>query len=275
MLPLLLPLAAIAAGKGVFDIVGGAIGAGKAKRQQRELERNRPKYTTPQGELDMLSLLNSRAGQGLSDSTLQQYNQQAERGLSSGLDAIIKSGGTVNGASDLFQNYLGNIGNVQMANDQAQMQNINNYLNQQRRVDDYRDKEWDINTYAPWADKSAAAAQRRAQQEGRIQSGIGSVFNAATGVAGNLAGISQGNDLLGLGTNLLGQAVNKGISGLGNVFGSGNRTTPSTNPMSLSNKYLGGGNDFISTPSFGYDFSGLKPSDRSNLMSILGPQFGM
>jgi len=276
MLPLFLIPLALQAGKGIYDTVAGGINARRARREQKQLLANRPQRQIPQGELDMLSLLQNRASQGLSDATLNRYQEGAERGLTSTLDAIIKGGGTPNSIGGAYQDYLNDISALTLANDQAQLQNVNNFLNQNRRISDYQDRQYEENVYQPWADQMTATAQEVGQAEGRQASGINTIGNAVGNYFGQL---NQKNDIQGLfgrGVNLLGQTVNKMAP-----------TSPASTPgmtqqqfgntltgaaMGMNNGYFGVQpqrySPNLNAPMRGYDFSGLKPSDRAMMVQL-------
>lgn len=173
------------------------------KKKAREAEKNnvRPTYNPviPQSEYDASRLLQSRASQGMSDSARNAFQQQADRGLSSSLDAIIKSGGTVNDASRAYQGYADSISRMALAEDKLKLDNLNAFLGQQRRISDMQtnnaDKNFQINQYAPFLDEQARIAQMRTLGQQQTNAGINT---AASTVANYATNIGQKNDIYGI-----------------------------------------------------------------------------
>lgn len=170
------------------------------KKQAKKAAANnvRPVYnpTIPQSEFDSLKLLQSRAGQGMSDSAKNMFQQQADRGLSSVLDTIIKTGGNPNDASRAYQGYADSIGRMALLEDRAKLENLNNYLGQQRRISamqtDNYDKDFSVNKYAPFMDEQARIAQMRTIGQQQTNAGVNTAASTIANYAGN---ISQKNDI--------------------------------------------------------------------------------
>lgn len=236
--------------------------AGKLKRPVYDSELSKSEY-------DALNLLKSRAGQGLSSSARNLYQQNADRGLTSTLDAIIKSGGDPNSVSKAYSGYADNIGRLALADDAAKINNINAFLNQQRRVSDQEMNAYDtgfkINQYAPYADEAARIAQLRGQGRQMTNAGITTLGQTALGYG---QAIGQRQDTA---------SVNGGkVNLFGRTITPANKTTIplSNNQQNLTNNwgtYIPPNND-VGSWGTGIDWSSLSPSQRQEVLGLIGDQ---
>jgi hypothetical protein len=177
--------AAAQLGAGLVQGVTGAIQKGKAKRMARA--NKRPVYEIQKPILDNQSLIESRAGQGLSDAALQTYRQSSERGLTSSIDAILAGGGSVNNIADLYSSFEGGISKMSLIDEEMRTRNVQNLITQNNALAGEQEKAWQINVYAPYADKAQAAAALSKQGTDNIWKGVNSVIGAGTNLAtGNL-----------------------------------------------------------------------------------------
>lgn len=198
-------------------IVAAAIGAGvaingaskKAKAKRAEKANKRPEYNINPEEQQNQNIAESLASQGLTDGTKQYYNQQSERGLTSTIDAVLKGGGDVNNINNSYGAYQDGISRLAVLDDQRHLANLGTLMTQNQRMSDQRDKRWQINEFAPYADKAAANAKQKQDGENEIWKGIGMVGSAVTTYAG---GASNQKDIKG---------VNGGGSGGYAITGSG------------------------------------------------------
>ena len=239
----------------------------KAKKEAKNLAKTpRPEFNpeVPKGEYDALNLLQSRAGQGMSDASKNLYKQNADRGLSSTIDAIIKGGGDINSIGKAQQGYLDGLSRLSLADDAMRLQNINNFLTQQRRISDMQRQDFtsqfQVNEYAPFADKMAAAAQLRTQGQQMTNAGI------------NTAGSAIGNYASNIGQQ---QSIAK-VNG-GKVDAFGNISYPNQDASSSSGYGGFGSGTSYNSPDWyqatsGYDMSSLSPSQRMELMQLLNNQ---
>lgn len=205
-MPVIVP-AAIAGGTSLYNIIAG--GSTK-KNAERDAQRNvQPTYDIPQSEWDNMAISKQQAGQGLSDASLQAYLTNAQRGLSSGTNAILKGGGDANGIANLYDKYENNIGKMSLADDQLRMQHLQNLLSQNSRMSDFADKQWQLNQYAPWANKAQLNAQRMQQSNAQIGQGITGLANTAMGALNSY--LSQPDSPQVAKTPFQQQATNTGI----------------------------------------------------------------
>jgi len=186
---------------GAIQSVSGIIGQGKAKKLGSE---PRPEYQMGQGIIDNQALTESMAGQGLTDSSMQLYTQNAQRGLTRSIDAVLRGGGSANMIGDISQSYNDGLSNMSIANDQAQFRNINNYLNANTAMAAEQDKAWQINKFAPWADKQKLAAEMRANADKNVMGGVNTAMSAGAGFAQSKTNPTAGLPKSGKGTAFFG-----------------------------------------------------------------------
>lgn len=142
-----------------------------------------PTYRTPAEEQQMLALAQSRAGQGISDASRQAYMSASDRALNTGINNMLRSGGSANAVSTLVGNTQQQAANMALFDDQVRMQNLQNLQNQLARQSANADKRWQINEYAPWANRSQAIAQNLAAANNAVNAGIGALSSGIIGGA--------------------------------------------------------------------------------------------
>lgn len=165
--------AVIAAGVATYSIVKGAKQKKKAGKIARE--NIRPSYEIGKPYKDNQALAENRAGQGLSDASKQAYMTNADRGLSSSVNAILKAGGNPNLVSGAYDEYETEIGKFALADDAARLNNIQTYMKSNSDMGELLDKQWQINKYAPYADKAQLAAYLMQQGDKNIDSGVNQI----------------------------------------------------------------------------------------------------
>lgn len=181
------PLTMMAITQGA-QAVGGIGQVVQSLFQGREANRltasnKRPKYHVQQPIKDALSFSQSRASQGLSDQSKQTYLQEAERGTTLGVDAILKGGGNVNNIADLYGNFETGISKVALLDEQMRSENERRMLESQYKMNDELDKQWQVNVFDPYADKAQAAATLKKQASDNRWKGINSIIGAGTNFA--------------------------------------------------------------------------------------------
>jgi hypothetical protein len=182
------------------SITYGAVKQGQANKAMRNAKR--PTYQTPDTENENTALLEYLAGQGLSDNTKSFALNNADRGMTASLDAILKGGGDVNQVDKVYDKYLTNVSALSVADDQARLRNIYGLIQQRQRISDFSDKEFLYNEDGPYKDKMQAAAQQKAYGQSLIQQGIGIAGTAGAGYAGaKNAGSGYGGGNSGGGNN--------------------------------------------------------------------------
>lgn len=178
--PMLIAAGAQAAA-GVAQAVSGMFQNAKAKKIAAK--NPRPKYYIPKAVKDNQSLIESKAGQGMSDAARNTFIQEQERGLTAGIEAILKGGGSVNNIADIYGNYSSGVARMSIIDDEMRAANIRNMIAQNNEMASFKDKEWQINVFAPYADKAQAAAALKKQGSDNLWKGINTVTSAAANYA--------------------------------------------------------------------------------------------
>lgn len=231
--PMTIAAAAQAAG-GIIQGIQGAFQKAKAKKMARA--NKRPVYAIQKPILDNQAIAESRAGQGISDASRQFLNQEQERGLTSSIDAILAGGGSVNNISDLYGKFQTGVSKMALVDEEMRTRNIQNLIQQNNQLAAEKDKAWQVNVYAPYADKAQAAAALSKQGTDNMWKGINSVIGAGANYAtgqlyGNEAGGVYGRNGVGV------EAPGAAAGGGGGFDMSGNNnpwnwyTPPSTPPF--------------------------------------------
>lgn len=167
--------------------VSGAVGLGtaiygaiqKRKAQQEAAANKMPTYSIPTEEQDALTLAGSQAGQGMSDASRQAYLNNAGSGLAATTNAILRGGGDANSIGNAYNKYDTGINNQAIYDDQARMQHLSNLQGEFHRMSAQKDKQWQINQYAPWANKAQAIGQQLTGGQNMMMAGINTLGNSA------------------------------------------------------------------------------------------------
>lgn len=153
--------------------------AQKAKAAKIAAANKRPDYEIPNPVIENQRLLESLAQQGLTAGAKQAYTTANDRGLTSSIEAILKSGGSPNLVNEAYDTSQQGASRMALAEDEARIRNINMYIQGQNTLADEQSKKWGINKYAPYADKAQVAASLSNQGMDNIWKGINTGFSAA------------------------------------------------------------------------------------------------
>lgn len=253
--------AAIAASVGLYNTISGGIKSAKANKMAANTKR--PPYNIPQGDYDNVALQQSLASQGLADSSKQILLKNADRGLSSSINAVLAGGGDVNTLGTLYDSYLNGINNVTLANDAQKIKNVNNFVNSRYRLGDQQDKAWQLNEFAPYNDKMQQIAQLKGQGAQQTNAGIAGIATAGMSAASGLAGkAATSNMQLKPGT----QTPTENIAGMSlyankpSMYGVNGASTMADYPATTTSNFAN---------NFGVDISKLNTSDASMVNNIL------
>lgn len=161
-------LGAIGLGKAVV----GLINSGKAKREAARLAASRPKYKESADAQDALKLANSELSTGIGGEAKNAYEQGIDRSLSTSLDTVLKGGGSANNVATIFD--ASTVGRQRLAlmKSNVRLNQVNNIVRAQEFHTDQREKAFQFNDWAPWADQSKANAGARQAADDQIWSGV-------------------------------------------------------------------------------------------------------
>jgi hypothetical protein len=167
---------AVNAGVAVVKL-GQSIAQGiKAGQEEKKLVA--PHYSIEEPYRDNQALAERNASQGLGDAAKIVLQNNADRGLTTSIDALIRGGGGVNSFSDLYDTYADNFEHITAMEDEFRNRNQQVYMNQNERMGEELDKQWEINVYKPDQDKRAYIAGLRGMQN---QNFSGALDQAAAG----------------------------------------------------------------------------------------------
>ena len=175
---------------GIALVALGTAAYGYYQKNQAQKQANAnvmPTYTIPQAEMDNQRLAQTFAGQGMNANSQTAYQNQNNEGLSTTISGMQRSGADPNAMGAAYNNF--EKGNQTMAiyDDQARMQNMRNLMSQNSSMAAYNDKAWQLNSYAPWANKAQALAGQMQGDQQLITSGLNTATSAGMGAAKNLA----------------------------------------------------------------------------------------
>lgn len=154
----------------LFKMGKGFIDQGNAKKMAASAVR--PEYEISQQVKDNQALAESRVGQGLSDSSKQLFTTQQDRGLTASIDAILRTGGDANQVNEAYDGFNTGLSRLSLAEDEAKFRNMNMYLRANEQLAQEQDKAWQINKYAPYADKMKLASQNKQAADANVSGGI-------------------------------------------------------------------------------------------------------
>lgn len=173
---------------GQAQSIMGMINYAKTSKIAAELGKRRPKLKDS-GLADAdLSLAESELAGGMSARAENAYKQQNDKQFASSLEAILRSGGSVNNVGDLFGS--GQEGRLRLSQlqDQLRLKQIDNLVRARRYKDEQSDKLFMVNEYAPWKDKTMANAEARQGALNDVWSGLQTSVGASSNALSNAGG---------------------------------------------------------------------------------------
>ena len=138
----------------------------------------RPVFNVPDEFYQNKNLASSQATYGLSPESEAYYGKHADRGLSTGVDALLQTGAGPNTLSDLYDHYSDGYDNLANQDSQLKAQHINNLINANKDLAGEKTQAWALNYYEPYKDKALLASQTKASGDQNIQSGLTSAASA-------------------------------------------------------------------------------------------------
>ncbi len=157
----------------------GGIKASQADKAAKNNLANRPVYA-PQPEDDsQLNLAESQAGGGMSAASRQALLNTTQGNTAAALNASMRSGGNPNAMSSIVDKSQQQLNNVAIYDDEARQAHIGTLLNTYRQYADQRqanaDKRFQINQYAPWADRQQLYSQEKQAGQNMMNTGFSSL----------------------------------------------------------------------------------------------------
>lgn len=168
-LPYTLPLAVLQAGLGTWQYLNAIH---QSKMNQRPLYSINQEY---QYNLDLL-----KSSLGLPQSALNLYYQNTGQQRSQGIDALLAGGGSANQISQFLNQGNRDNQNILAMDAMQRKQDLQGIIGAQTMLANEKDKAWQLNKYAPYADKAQAIAQEK-------QAGIQNIFGGLNSASGAFA----------------------------------------------------------------------------------------
>lgn len=179
--------AALSGIKGIASLFGAKSEEEKAREELSRLKD--PFYKIQDEFIQNRNIAGNMASSGLPDATKNYYTTEAQRGLGSGLNAVMTAGGSPNDVNRLLDVYNNSINKVAVEDAQARVQNIQNFMNVNRELAGQKVTQWSLNEYAPYQRKLKEITERigaaKQNQNNAFNSIIGSVSAAGTAISNN------------------------------------------------------------------------------------------
>lgn len=184
-------LGAIALGTGIY----GMIKSSKEKKKAEAALKNnvRPDFNIPKQEFDNQRLIESMAGQGLSDKSKNYAEQQYARGLNSTINAIAQGGGRPQDVTKAYRAYNDAVDRLALMDEDARIRNVNSLISQNRRMSGNEVAEWQIDEYAPYQDRNALYSKMYGIADQNYMSSLGMAGQGVGTIAGGASRMSATN----------------------------------------------------------------------------------
>jgi hypothetical protein len=158
------------------------------KKSKAELERlQRPFYDIQNEFYQNRNMAAQQAQGGLTSTAKDYYTSQTERGLGSGVQAILGVGGDAGDISKLFDRFSQSTFNVAAADSEAQAKNIQYFMDTNKDLAGQKITQWSLNELQPYEDKLAQLTERIKADEqnkfGGVNTAIGSLTAAGTSLS--------------------------------------------------------------------------------------------
>lgn len=157
---------------GIGEAAVGLIKSGEASAEAARLKKSRPKLKDSQYLKDQLSLAESDLSNGMSADSKRAYEEGLDSDLSSSLGTITRMGGSPNDVGSVFANNAAGRARLSIMKDNMRMGHINNLVRAEDANEEMRQKQFQFNEWAPWADAAQANAQAKSNAQSEIFGGL-------------------------------------------------------------------------------------------------------
>lgn len=181
-MPIPIVLGVVAGLAALYKIGKGIKQTSDAKK--RAARNKKPNYDIQQEYFDNQTIAQNLAGQGFNSKTVDNFNQESERGLQATIDATLQAGGGPNSIQSALTNY--NYGNLRFAASDAEKrtQNIASLYDRNKELANQKVMQWTIDKYEKFKDEAAAITQERAAGQQNINTGISEGVSVVAGLSG-------------------------------------------------------------------------------------------
>lgn len=181
-----IPAAAIAGALGIGKAVTGLLGIGSSNDEAEKLAASRPKYKISPYVNQAIDLAESELSNGMSADARTSYEQGNDRALAASVDAILKSGGSVNNIADVFDASAMGRSRLAQLQEQMRLQQVNNLRSAWANGQEEQAKAFEFNDWRKWSDAAQANAQSRQNASNNLWGGLDTIGSAATSYLGQL-----------------------------------------------------------------------------------------
>lgn len=177
--------ALIQGGLGLAQMIGGAIGAAKGRKELRGLLAKSPQYKADEGIMGYYNQALQRAGVSPTESALyKRQMQNIGRSAATGLRAAQQQrGGAMGAASSIARGMSDAALAAETAAEQQQAQRFGALGAAAQMAAGQRQREFDINVMQPWQIRAQMAGQRAAGGAQTFNIGAGNIFGAGSSLA--------------------------------------------------------------------------------------------
>ena len=204
---------------GLMDIMadmGNPLAAGAVRRREISKAQARidslvqPKYPISSLYGDNLGLAEQNASQGLSQQSLNAYNQQNQQNFASATNAILQGGGSINDIGKLYgQANTAEIGLIAQ-NEALRDKHLEQLYERRQEMAGQLTTKWRLDYYNRWKDQAAANAMLLNQAQ-KMPTGMETLANDVK-LAGSIASLAGGGGVPQMPTNTNSFLGNDGTS---------------------------------------------------------------
>lgn len=163
------------------------------KKDKAELARlNQPFYKIQQEYLDNYNQSAYNAQSGFTQASEDTFLDNADRGLSTSLDAITETGGGANDIASIFNSYSDNVRNFAAEDSEKQLNNIRYFQSTAKDLAGQKTTQWALNEFQPYQNKLKEITGRIAANKQNVNNSVQSFFGTNQAAVTSL----QNDDLI-------------------------------------------------------------------------------
>lgn len=163
---------------GIGKLVSGLSQNSNANKLKNSLVR--PTYTISPEYYTNQNLAEQQAEGGLSEASKSFYGNQADRGLTAGINATLQGGGDINDIGGLYDKYTQGNAAIAAKDSELQNENIRYLIDRNKDVAGEETKAWALNKYEPYKDQAAAATAEKNAAQQNIWGGVSQIGSSIT-----------------------------------------------------------------------------------------------
>lgn len=173
---------------GLGTAIYGGIEASQAKKAAMNNIANRPQYNPLPEDDSELNLAESQAGTGMSAAAKQSLLNNSQNSEAAALNATLRGGGDANAIGSIADKSQQALNSNAIYDNQAQQAHVGTLLNTFRQYNNQRqansDKQFQINQYAPWADRQQLYTQQMQAGQNMLNSGLKTLGSGLSSLGG-------------------------------------------------------------------------------------------